>query len=605
MLSATYSPEDNKLRLYSSTRLDKETYTRVRAAGFIWAPKQELFVAPMWTPHREDLLIELCGEVGDEDTSLVDRAEQRSERFEEYSESRAKDADQAHAAVSRIADGIPMGQPILVGHHSERHARKDAEKIENGMRRAVKMWETAKYWESRAAGAIAHAKYKEVPAVRARRIKGLESDIRVMRSKYTPNPGARPLVYEGEEQVFCGLGRGGHWVKRSSLPAIERHYTRWIQHCEMRLVYERAMLAEGGGLKADQFDIAIGGRVKRRGEWFIVTGLNRKGEVLLSVSVLGHWAGSIPIEEINDYRAPAEGDAEKVKAATKLPPLVNFRAEGCIEMTTADWKQRCKWSDSNYVAFFTVERKHTYREKIAYRQRTVTGKNHDRIPVFLTDAKVSEPPAVNVRQSHGLAAITRAEDVPEPRRPYQRPEPTKFDAMRESLSAGVKVVSAPQLFPTPADLAARMVTLAAIEPGERVLEPSAGTGNLVAAIREVSKSAAVTAVELNYSLADGLRARFEIPVVQGDFLEQNGSLGQFDVILMNPPFVDAVDIRHIQHAFTHLKPGGRLVALCANGPRQNEKLGPLADTWEVLPRDTFSGTSVSAVLMTATKGGQS
>jgi len=33
--TATYSPEDNKLRLYSTTRLDSETYARVKAAGFI------------------------------------------------------------------------------------------------------------------------------------------------------------------------------------------------------------------------------------------------------------------------------------------------------------------------------------------------------------------------------------------------------------------------------------------------------------------------------------------------------------------------------------------------------------------------------------------
>lgn len=33
--TATYSPDDNKLRLYASQRLDKETYERVRAAGFI------------------------------------------------------------------------------------------------------------------------------------------------------------------------------------------------------------------------------------------------------------------------------------------------------------------------------------------------------------------------------------------------------------------------------------------------------------------------------------------------------------------------------------------------------------------------------------------
>ena len=72
--TATYSPEDNKLRLYASARLDAETYARVKAAGFSWAPKQDLFVAPMWTPEREDLLEELAGEIEDEDKSLVDRA---------------------------------------------------------------------------------------------------------------------------------------------------------------------------------------------------------------------------------------------------------------------------------------------------------------------------------------------------------------------------------------------------------------------------------------------------------------------------------------------------------------------------------------------------
>jgi hypothetical protein len=105
--TATYSPEDNKLRLYATTRLDDETYGRVKAAGFIWAPKQGLFVAPMWTPNREDLLFELAGEIDDEDTSLVDRAEQRADRFSDYKDSRIEDAGRAQAAVSSIADNIP------------------------------------------------------------------------------------------------------------------------------------------------------------------------------------------------------------------------------------------------------------------------------------------------------------------------------------------------------------------------------------------------------------------------------------------------------------------------------------------------------------------
>ena len=148
--SATYSPEDNKLRLYPAHRLDADDYAKVKAAGFSSAPQQELFVAPAWSPDREDLLLELCGEIDDEDTSLVDRAEQhravrgiqRRETARRRSSSRGRRGDRRH---------IPLGQPILVGHHSEKRARKDAERIENGMRKAVKAWETSKYWTDRAA----------------------------------------------------------------------------------------------------------------------------------------------------------------------------------------------------------------------------------------------------------------------------------------------------------------------------------------------------------------------------------------------------------------------------------------------------------------------
>jgi len=214
-MRATYSPEDNKLRLYASERLDKELYGRVKAAGFKWAPRQGLFVAPAWTPDREDLLMELCGEVEDEDTSLVERAEERADRFGGYSDIRMQEAGQAREAVAAIADNIPLGQPILVGHHSERRARKDAERIENGMRRAVKLWKTSKYWTDRAAGAIRHAKYKERPSVRARRIRKLESDLR-----WALNAGA------SVDEIR------GIMVQRyqTSLQYIER----WIPHLENR-----------------------------------------------------------------------------------------------------------------------------------------------------------------------------------------------------------------------------------------------------------------------------------------------------------------------------------------------------------------------------------
>lgn len=85
MYRATYSPDDNKLRLYAASRLDPETYKKVHDAGFRWAPKQALFVAPAWTPGREDVLLSLAGEIEDEDSTLAERQEARAERFTGYS----------------------------------------------------------------------------------------------------------------------------------------------------------------------------------------------------------------------------------------------------------------------------------------------------------------------------------------------------------------------------------------------------------------------------------------------------------------------------------------------------------------------------------------
>lgn len=573
---ATYSPEDNKLRFYPDSRLSKDDYNRIKSAGFSWAPKQELFVAPMWTPGREDLLLEWCGEVGDEDTSLIERTEQRAERFEQYSDNRKEDADSAHKAVSAICDNIPLGQPILVGHHSEKHARKDAESIENGMRKAVKMWEQSEYWQRRAAGAIRAAKYKELPSVRARRIKKIEADFR-SQQRFIDKAQASldgwekiaALPEEGRQEAalrFAGYSEGGHLhLKRkegdkpdfdqcpTAYDALSNSYPnlyaprtldevltaartayprsiagamRWICHYQNRLAYEKAMLAEDGGIATDQVKPEKGGACKcwasHRGGWSYIVKVNQ-----VSVTVLDNWG--------------------------------------------------------NGGANFT---------------RTIP---FDKLSSLWTAAQVQQAKAdgrlVEYSDKTGFGTLDR-EPVKETTKPIEPEQKANFEAMRETLKAGVKVVCAPQLFPTPPELAQRMVELAELQICHRILEPSAGTGNILKAIDIHANKGGIVAVEINQELCRHLNIE-DVQNLCRDFLSCNGELGQFDRILMNPPFANGQDIAHINHALHMLKPGGRLVAICANGPRQQEQLMPLADEWIDLEPGTFKeqGTNVNTALL--------
>jgi hypothetical protein len=58
----------------------------------------------------------------------------------------------------------------------------------------------------------------------------------------------------------------------------------------------------------------------------------------------------------------------------------------------------------------------------------------------------------------------------------------------------------------------------------------------------------------------------------------------------------------VKWALKFLRPGGVLVALVANGPKQNAKLRPLAEangSWEELPEGSFAeqGTNVRVAML--------
>lgn len=162
-------------------------------------------------------------------------------------------------------------------------------------------------------------------------------------------------------------------------------------------------------------------------------------------------------------------------------------------------------------------------------------------------------------------------------------------------------------FDTPPELATRLVDIAEVKPDMSVLEPSAGTGNIVAAIK--AAGGIPFGVEIDpkrWGLCPQEIARM---IVLGDFLKQDPS-PLYDRVVMNPPFAERADIRHVLHAAKFLKPGGRLAAIVSLGTRFREDaatrrfrefvMNQIA--WELadLPDDAFasSGTRVRAMTVT-------
>ncbi|EOX0971773.1 PLxRFG domain-containing protein [Vibrio parahaemolyticus] len=116
-------------------------------------------------------------------------------------------------------------------------------------------------------------------------------------------------------------------------------------------------------------------------------------------------------------------------------------------------------------------------------------------------------------------------------------------------------------FPTPEAEVKKLIDLADIKPGMKVLEPSAGMGHIadqIAALNGVDLDVG----ELAFTLSELLEEKGH-NVVAGDFLEYNaGEI--YDRIVMNPPFSNDADIHHINHALTMLKDGGKLVAITSS-----------------------------------------
>jgi hypothetical protein len=162
-----------------------------------------------------------------------------------------------------------------------------------------------------------------------------------------------------------------------------------------------------------------------------------------------------------------------------------------------------------------------------------------------------------------------------------------------------------EFIPSTRPVAVRVVDLARLRPGDRVLEPSAGRGAIADVVREREPSADLTLCELLEDNRDDLVANGYGAALleERDFGKVDA--GKFDVVVMNPPF--AHEIAHVTRAFGMLRPGGRLASVMSGGVTFRQDAATKAfrafveahGFLEELPDQSFKahGTGVSTIVV--------
>ncbi|QIP74680.1 DUF3560 domain-containing protein [Streptomyces sp. VN1] len=197
----------------------------------------------------------------DEDTrrsfaeAEADREERAAERAERYSDRAGRavaSADAKRAAADQLSKRFEFGQPILVGHHSEGRARRDAARIDANMRASFEDRDRGGYWSNRAKASESYTQHRKDPYRTLRRLEKLRADRRAQ-----------------ERHLAAATAAGRDGARHARL--IEE-MTEEIAHWEG--VVEEAK-AEGVKVWTPD-DFTPGDFVRMRGSWYEVIRVNPK-----------------------------------------------------------------------------------------------------------------------------------------------------------------------------------------------------------------------------------------------------------------------------------------------------------------------------------------
>lgn len=154
-------------------------------------------------------------------------------------------------------------------------------------------------------------------------------------------------------------------------------------------------------------------------------------------------------------------------------------------------------------------------------------------------------------------------------------------------------------FETPDPLADRMAAwIDDLPEGSRILEPSAGMGALIKAVRRQCKNSPIyiDAIEPQPEFV-AILEELGVTHLDYDFAAINHR-PIYDAVIMNPPYKNKMAEAHLDLAWKCTRPGGRIVALVGSGSTEHldEEFSGYIFEREIIPKKTFAETPIETCL---------
>ena len=258
----------------------------------------------------------------DAEAERYERAEDRADYHATVAGSAAANSAAAWNAEHGILDMIPAGQPILVGHHSERRHRRDLDRAESLRRRGMAEADRAEYHEERAEAAERFQARRESIPTTLRRIEKLEAEARGIQRNLDGRVDYRSDGNGGYKPVLVKPSDSRRERLEALAADLAEQIAYWREHVAKR---------EAEGVKVwSREDFTKGDYVQFLGTWYEVVRVSAKSvtiPAMINDGPIVHkdgnrctWTDTIPYHKVTGRKSAAEIAeilaAAEVKAAS-------------------------------------------------------------------------------------------------------------------------------------------------------------------------------------------------------------------------------------------------------------------------------------------------